>query len=333
MKIKAATEIIPQMTLLSYSEDAWFEEKVEHPSEVLKYLKKNCWLIINGFNEKTINDLETIIKLHPLTIDYLKDTSLRSKIEEYKDYLFIALKIPNFKNADDPSIDSIYLLVFKNLVITIQENPNEEYFAYLKGKICDDSAGKIRKMSSDFLIYSIIDQIMDYYFTFLEKLSDEIEQIEDQLLDSTNKEFLKFIYGVKRKLIILRKTLWPVREVISRLEKDDLNYISENTRIFFRDTYEQTIHIIESIDTYRDILAGMLDLYISNISTKMNEIMKILTMFSTIFIPLTFITGLFGMNFSYIPFLKDTYGFWLVFSVFIAVAFGMLLFFKRKKWF
>jgi magnesium transporter len=178
-----------------------------------------------------------------------------------------------------------------------------------------------------------VDTIVDNYFYILENLGERLEDMEIQLISNPSPELLRSIYQLKREIIYLRKSVWPLREVISRLERDDLELITDNTRIFIRDVYDHTIQVIETIESYRDIVGGMLDIYLSSISNKMNSIMKVLTMISTIFIPLTFIVGLYGMNFKYMPEIDWKYSYPVVWIIMLLIVGTMVLFFKKKKWF
>jgi len=192
--------------------------------------------------------------------------------------------------------------------------------------------GRIRKMKSDYLAYCILDAIIDNYFVILENMDDKIETLEDELIEHPTTETLQNVYKLKRGNIIFRKSVWPLREVINRLQREETDLIKEETKIYIRDLYDHTIQIIDTVENFRDILGGMMDLYLSSISNKMNEIMKVLTIISTIFIPITFIAGVYGMNFLFMPELQSPLGYPITWIVMIIIAIILLFFFKRKKW-
>jgi magnesium transporter len=187
-------------------------------------------------------------------------------------------------------------------------------------------------MGADYLVYALIDAIIDNYFTILEKLGETIEDMEDKLVTSPTSETLQTLHDLKREMIFLRKSVWPLREVVNRLERSESPLIKKSTRVYFRDVYDHTIQVMDSVDTFRDMLSGMLDIYLSSISNRMNEIMKVLTVIATIFIPLTFIVGIYGMNFKYMPELGQRWGYPAVLILMLAITIAMLIYFRKKKW-
>jgi len=228
-------------------------------------------------------------------------------------------------------MEQVSLILGKNYVISFQEM-SSDIFEPIRSRI-RSGKGLIRKMKSDYLAYALVDAIVDNYFIILEYLGDRLEEIEEKMEIDPNPETLKEIYRLKREMIILRKSVWPLREVIRRLEKDELVLINKATHKFFRDVYDHTIQVIDTVEIYRDILSGIHDTFLSSTSHKMNEIMKVLTIIATIFIPLTFIAGIYGMNFKYMPELEWRGSYFLVWGVIVGIAVMMLLYFKRKKWF
>jgi magnesium transporter len=217
-----------------------------------------------------------------------------------------------------------------NFLLSFQQKKGD-VFNMIRQRI-QNSKGRIRRMGPDYLAFSLLDAVVDQYFAVLEGLGDRIEIMEEHLLESPDEKMLSEIHGLKREMIGLRKSVWPLREVISGLERCDSSLIKDETRVFLRDLYDHTIQVIEAVETFRDMVSGMLDIYLSSVSNRMNEVMKVLTIFAAIFIPLTFIAGVYGMNFEIMPELKWRYGYLVVWSIMIALMAGMLVYFKRKKW-
>jgi magnesium transporter len=234
-------------------------------------------------------------------------------------------------SLEDIVIEQVSLVLGKNFVISFQEGIKGDIFDPLRDRIRTDK-GKIRKMGSDYLAYGLMDAIVDNYFFILEKIGDKIEDLEDELIANPTKETLQIIHKLKRKLIFLRKSVWSLREVINTLVRGDSSLIQDSTDIYFRDIYDHTIQVIDTIETFRDIVSGMLDIYLSSISNKMNEIMKVLTIMSTIFIPLTFLAGIYGMNFEFMPELKWHWGYPGLWCVMLFTSILMLINFKFRKW-
>ena len=219
----------------------------------------------------------------------------------------------------------------KNVVITFQEFHSSDAFHVIRERI-RSSKGRIRKMSADYLAYTLLDAVVDTYFLILEKLGDKIEKLEDDLIHSPTKETLDQIHFLKREMIFLRKAIWPLREMIHSLQRSESVFYSEQTHLYLRDVYDHSVRVIETIETYRDLLSGMMDIYHSILSNKMNEIMKVLTIISSVFIPVTFIAGVYGMNFHHMPELRSKWGYPLALLSMLMIISGMLYYFRRKKW-
>ncbi|TFG58029.1 MAG: magnesium/cobalt transporter CorA, partial [Spirochaetales bacterium] len=290
------------------------------------------WLNITGVHEENIiHDLGRIFNIHPLVLEDIANTTQRPKMEEYDDYLFVVTKMAYFKeDTGEVILEQVSLLVGKDYVISLQEIQGD-IFEGLRDRI-RSSKGRIRRLGSDYLLYAVIDAIVDHYFSILEKLGEDIEGMEGELVKSSSRELLNKIYGIKQELVFLRKSIWPMREVVNALQRIDHELIKEGTSVYFRDVYDHTVQVVETVETFRDMATGMLDLYLSTVSNKMNEVMKVLTIFAAIFIPLTFIAGVYGMNFEFMPELKLRLAYPVWWAVTITLTLGMLLFFRRKKW-
>ena len=291
-----------------------------------------CWVDIAGIHQVDILEkCGAIFGLHPLVLEDILNTSHRPKYEEHDDFLFLVLKMLSLpENGTDIRIEQVSLIVGRNHLLTFQEQEGDLFNGVrerLRG-----NRGKIRKRGADYLAYALIDAIVDGHFLILEKIGDEIERLEDELLTGPTPETLQRIHQLKREMILLRKSVWPLRELIGGLQRCESPLVAESTGIFLRDVYDHTIQIIDTVETFRDMLAGMLDLYLSSVSNRMNEIMKVLTIIATIFIPLTFLAGVYGMNFDYLPELRWRWGYASFWGLSIVCALGMLKFFRGKKW-
>src|SRR3989344_6762782 len=256
-------------------------------------------------------------------------TMQRPKKEDFENYIYIVVKMLHF-DADAVDVEQVSLILGENFVISFQEREGDVFDA-VRERI-RSGKGVIREKGADYLTYRLLDALVDNYFVILEKVGDSIESLESELLTNPTLGTLKKINSLKRELIFLRKSVWPLREVVGGVEKGESRLIKKGTLIYFRDVYDHTIQIIEAVETFRDMLSGMTDLYLSTVSNRMNEIMKVLTIIATIFIPLTFVVGVYGMNFQYMPELSWKYGYFLVLALMLAIFGGMMLYFRGKKW-
>jgi len=252
-------------------------------------------------------------------------------MEDYESYIFLVLKMLHYNDIEKKIIsEQVSLILTRNQVISFQETKGD-VFDSVRERLRNNK-GRIRKMGADYLLYTLIDAIVDNYFVILEKMGERIEDMEEILVDNPEPETLQNIHKLKREMIYLRKSVWPLREVISGLLRDESRLIKKTTHIFLRDVYDHTIQVIDTVETFRDMISGMLDIYMSSVSNKMNEVMKVLTIFAAIFIPLTFIAGVYGMNFENMPEIKIQIAYPLVLLLMLAVGITMLFYFKKKKW-
>lgn len=323
-----------KLHLLDYNENDFTEKDLKSIAESLPF-KKNptvTWLNITGVHdENIIREIGEQFKTHPLVLEDIANTTQRPKVEEYDDYLFVIIKMAYLKEETREIIlEQVSLLVGKDYVISLQEKEGD-ILGGVRERI-RNSKGKIRKLGSDYLMYGIMDEVVDHYFSVLERIGEEIESMEEELMLAANQNLLAKIYGLKQELMFIRKSIWPMREAVSTLQRAENKLISEGTSVYLRDVYDHTVQAVETIETFRDMASSMLELYISTASNKMNEVMKVLTIFAAVFIPLTFIAGVYGMNFEFMPELKWrlAYPVWWVIAVVSGV--GMLIYFKRKKW-
>lgn len=330
---KKRDEIV-KITIIDYDEKHFEEKEVKKVEECLPFKDKPTvtWINIDGIHQVDI--IEAIGKhfgVHPLVLEDIVNTGQRPKMEDFGNYLFVVLKMIYYDEKEDEiKTEQVSLLISQNFVISFQEREGD-VFNSIRERI-RGSKGRIRKMGADYLAYALMDSVVDNYFVIIEKVGEKLEGMEEELVKNTTPETLQAIHSLKRNMIFLRKSVWPLREVIGGLERGESKLVQEPTQIYFRDVYDHTIQVMDAIETSRDMLSGMLDIYLSSVSNRMNEVMKVLTIIATIFIPLTFIAGIYGMNFQNMPELGWRWGYFAVLIVMVSIGISMLAYFKRKKW-
>ena len=303
--------------------------------QLLEYKRGDVvtWVLIEGLSDAAlIGRIGDLFDIHPLVIEDILTTHQRPKFEEYDHYLYIVLK-SLISNSEQFSVkdEQISILVLDGLVFTFKEKSDELFLPVIQR--IKTSKGHFRRMGTDYLTYAILDIIVDNLFVLIDELDETTLALEDSLMtDDPTRMTLILIQRLKRELIYIRKFVSPLRELMGGMLRSDSELINEKTHIYLRDVSDHAIRIIESIESYQNILAGLLDIYISSISNKMNEVMKVLTVFASIFIPLTFIAGIYGMNFTNMPELHWKWGYPAIWSVFITITVGLLVYFKKKRW-
>ena len=323
-----------KITVIDYDAENYFEKQIESVEESFRFRETSTvtWINVDGIHDASVIEaLGTHFGLHPLILEDIMNTSQRPKLEDLGDSICLVLKMIEFvPGCPDVSIEQMSVVFGKNFVLSFQERPGDTFDPVRerirKGK------GRVRKMGPDYLAYALLDSVVDDYFVVLEKLGEDVEDLEEELVTDPKKGTLNRIHRMKREMIFLRKSVWPLREVISRMERAESPLIRKTTGIFLRDVYDHTIQVIDNIETFREMLSGMLDMYLSSVSNRMNEVMKFLTIIGTIFIPLTFLAGVYGMNFRFMPELGWRYGYFVVWGVMIAVGMSLIAYFRRKKW-
>lgn len=311
--------------------DVIHSDKVE---DAFNFKEKDTitWVNINGLNN--VSDIEKLGEnycLHPLTLEDIVNTQHRPKIDEFENYLFIVFKMLFYKNDNELYYEHISMVVGHSYVLTFQE-ADGDVFDDLRERI-SNGKGRIRSLGSDYLMFAILDAVVDNYFTVIEAFGDKVEELEDEVFNSEpNNDFSNLIQEHKREILKIRRSINPLREVINRLEKTETKIIEEKTHNFLRDLYDHIIQVNENIEIYREMVWSLMDMYMTVISNKMNEVMKVLTIIATIFIPLTFIAGIYGMNFENIPELHTQYGYYVLWGVMIVIFIFMIIYFRRKKW-
>ncbi|MFZ2146723.1 MAG: magnesium/cobalt transporter CorA [Sedimentisphaerales bacterium] len=323
-----------RITFIDYDEQSFQEKQVTKIEECLK-LKDTptvSWINIDGIHDiELIEKLGRGFELHPLLLEDILSTGQRPKFEDYEKYIFIVLKMLSYNDVSQSvEAEQVSLVLGPNYVLSFQERIGD-VFENIRDRI-RNAKGRVRKMEADYLAYSLIDAIVDHYFVILEKLGERIESLEEEVVSDPTEKTIQQIHSLKREMISLRKSVWPLRELIGGLQKSESPLIKETTDIYLRDVYDHTIQIIDTIESSRDMVSGMLDIYLSSLSNKMNAVMKVLTIIATLFIPLTFVAGIYGMNFKYMPELEWRWAYPILWLVMIAVAVIMLFYFRRKKW-
>ncbi len=290
------------------------------------------WINVNGLNHtQEIIRIGEFYGLHPLLLEDIVNTDQRPKIDEYENYIFLVLKMMYFNKKQEFIVEHISIVLGKDYVITFQES-DEDIFDPVRARITNPKS-RIRNSGAGYLAYSLLDAIFDNYFVIIDDLGEKVEHIEEELFNEKEGDNItQEIQSLKREILRIRRNILPLREVVGRIVKSDTILILEKNKDYYRDLYDHIIHIQENIDIYREMIWGLMDMYMTTISNKMNGIMKVLTIISTIFIPLTFIAGIYGMNFEYIPELKYKYGYHTLWGIMILIFIGLLLFFRKKKW-
>ncbi len=322
------------INIIDYDAESFEERQIDDPQELIHYKDRDTvsWINVEGLDDThTIENICNGFKLHPLVIEDILNTNQRSKIEDFGNYIYIVIKMIYFEDGNTTvSSEQLSIILGNNYVLSFQEI-EKDVFDAIRDRL-RHSKGKLRRMGPDYLAYTLMDAIIDSYFLILETFGENIEDIEDELINSPSRKTLEKINALKKEMIMLRRSIWPLREVISNLERRESPLIHQQTAIFLRDLYDHTIQIMETIETYREMLAGMVDLYLSSVSNSMNEVMKVLTIIATIFIPLTFLAGIYGMNFENMPELHWRMGYPMVWALMILIFFSMVYYFKKKEW-
>jgi magnesium transporter len=328
------------INIIDYTETE-YQQKIASTAEECFLFKESptvSWINVDGIHEtQLVERIGAHFGMHPLVLEDIVNTGQRPKMEDGGEYLMVAMKmLYRGKEDDELKSEQVSVLFGLNWVITFQET-GEDVFDIVRQRIMK-TVPRVRFMTSDYLAYALIDAVVDYYFIILESIGEQIENLEDEMSEYPKSYSLVTIRNLKKQLIFMRKAVWPLREVISGLERTESKLINPSTEPYLRDLYEHIIQVIDTVETYRDMVSGLLDLYHTGVSNRMNEVMKVLTIFATIFIPLGFLAGVYGMNFDTgispfnLPELGFRYGYLFFWALVIIVTGGLLWFFKRKKW-
>jgi len=322
------------VSLVDYSPGAFVEKKDASIKDCLACLNNPSitWVNICGIHDPhMIEEVGKKFGLHPLMLEDIMSLGQRSKLDDYKETLYIVARMLTYDSKKEVASDEqVSLILGKNYVITFLES-NSPIFNPIRERL-KQADSRIRQRGADYLYYALIDCLVDNYFVILEKVDGKLEHLEGELFDHPGVETLQTIHQIKREITFLRKSIWPMREVISNFRRIDSPLVQDSTKLYVQDVYDHTIQAIDTIESFRDLTSGMLEIYISNISQRMNEIMKVLTIMATLFVPLTFIASIYGMNFEHIPGLHWEWGYFSVMGFMLILSIGMLAYFRRKGW-
>ncbi|HMK35497.1 MAG TPA: magnesium/cobalt transporter CorA [Desulfomonilaceae bacterium] len=323
-----------KITVMDYTETRCQEKQITDPEQLRQFQQSDSttWINVDGLSQvDVIAKICGIFRIHPLIQEDVVNTDQRPKMDDSENYLFIVLKTLNYDEKQEDIVpEQVSLVIGSHFVISFQEIPGDA-FDPIRQRI-RGGLGRICMSGSDYLAYAILDSIVDNYFDILEKLAEKIEVLEDELVTNPSRNTLEVIHKLKTDMIFLRRSIWPLREVLSKLASGQSSLVQNSTLPYFRDVYDHTIHAVDTMETYRDIVSGMLDIYLSSMNNRLNEIMKILTIIATLFMPLTFLTGWYGMNFKNMPELQWQWGYPMVILIALLVTTTMLVYFRLKKW-
>lgn len=323
-----------KVSIMDYNDGGLDEYPDATPDDIEHCMARDSvtWINVSGIHDLSIiKTMGNLFDLHPLLMEDVVNTRHRSKIDDYDDYLFIVLKMA-FQDPEDSSVlfEHVCLVMGDRYIVSFQEREGD-VFGPVRDRL-KKAKGRIRTSGVDYLGYALIDMIVDHYYVVLEQIGETLDDIQEEALASPTPKTLNAIHDARHQVIFLRKTIWPMREMIGSLLRGSSDLFNEKTMVYLQDVYDHIVQVIETVDTYRDVLSGVLDTYMSSVSNKMNEVMKVLTVMATLFIPLTFLAGIYGMNFKYMPELEWRYAY-PVFWVLVIVVFSLMIWwFKNKKW-
>lgn len=331
----------PVLFLIDYNETSASRVKLNTPEESIPFLDTSSisWIDVQGLgSEDILRRLGRVFNLHPLVLEDVVNVPQRPKVEEYDNQLLIILRMVTPKEDSAKFLaEQVSFILGENYLLTVQEEPDYDPFGPVRERIRTQK-GLICKHRSDYLMYSLIDAIVDGFFPVLEAYGEELEELEDEVVINPSRETLERIHQIKRELLGLRRAIWPQRDVINSLIRDGNPLISDGVRVYLRDCYDHVVQVLDIVENYRELASSLMDVYLSSVSNRMNEVMKVLTIISTIFIPLTFIAGVYGMNFNpdvagNMPELNIPYAYWICWGIMLAIAGALILYFKRRGWF
>ena len=331
----------PNIVLYDYNATDSTCKQVAIPEECASYLdtKSVTWVDVQGLGcEDILQRLGRVFNLHPLVLEDVVNVPQRPKVEDYEDQLMIIARMVIPKETVGFYVEQVSFVLGKHYLLTVQEEPEHDCFEQVRLRIRNNK-GTLRKQQPDYLAYTLLDAIVDGFFPVLEDYGEEIEDLEEEVVNNPTHQTLEKIYRIRRELLTLRRSIWPQRDAINSLIRDESDLISENVRLYLRDCYDHAVQVLDMVETYRELTSGLMDVYLSAVSNKMNEIMKLLTVISSIFIPLTFIAGVYGMNFNTekspwnMPELNWYWGYPACIAGMSAIAIGLVFFFWRRGWF
>ncbi|MBD3235284.1 MAG: magnesium/cobalt transporter CorA [Candidatus Eisenbacteria bacterium] len=323
-----------RLRVLDYDAQEFSERDLARAEEALPYRNppRTAWLNLDGLHDTTLlSRIGEQFGIHPLALEDIAHVHQRPKLEDYGDHLYVVIKMLTFDEEQTRILsEQISLVLGRSYALSFQEREGD-VFEPVRQRI-RSGAGRARRRGADYLAYMLLDAVVDNYFVILERIGERIEALEERLVADATPALLQEVHALRREMILLRRAVWPLREVTGGLERSDSELISDDTALFLRDLYDHTIQVIDAIESYREMLSGLQDLYLSSISHRMNDVMKTLTIIATLFIPLSFLAGVFGMNFDFMPELHWRWSYPLFWVAIVAIGTGMLIFFRRRGW-
>lgn len=321
-----------KITLIEYNDTEYFEDQYYDLAECLSHVKPNMvkWINVEGLHDTDlIEKLGKFYNIHPLTLEDIVHVDQRAKFEDFEHYVVAIMRMINY--STEVESEQLAIVLCENTVISFQEPHGGDAFDIIRNRL-RTCKGRVRKLGADYLAYALMDAVVDCYFTAIEKIGDKIEIIEEEIIGDSDKKSILELYRLKREMIYLRKQVWPMRDLINNMIRSETTLINASSDIYLRDLSDHVTRIIDTVETYRDLLSGIMDIYLSTNANKMNEVMKVLTIMSSIFIPVTFMVGVYGMNFEHMPELKTQNGYYVLWAIMLTTIIGLLVYFKRRKW-
>jgi magnesium transporter len=326
----------PAVTRIAYSDSAFEEVRLPSPADAKPPAPAGrgvTWINVDGVHDvSVVEQIGNAFGLHPLVQEDILNTDQRPKAEDYAGCLYVVVRMIRLEDANPRFVtEQVSLLLGPDWVVSFQEDKAGDVFEPVRERL-RTAKGRLRKEGADTLLHALLDAVVDHYFVVLDKLGERVEALEQEIVARPAPRTLHALHAMKREMIFLRRSVWPLREVLHALQRGESPLVRRDTAAFFRDVYDHTVQVMEAVETFRDILSGLLDIYLSSMSHRLNEVMKVLTLIATIFMPLTFIAGVYGMNFRHMPELAQPWGYPLALGIMAATAAGMVVWFKRKRW-
>jgi magnesium transporter len=320
------------VTVFRYSTTSCKELQVEQVDQLSPPADESViWINVGGVHKvEMVETLGKQFSLHPLLLEDVTNTDQRPKLDDYETYIFLVMKMLSLTDRKDIAVEQVSFVLGKNYVISFQEN-GTDVFQPVRERL-RGGKGRLRQSGADYLLYALVDAIVDQYFAVLELSGEQIEAVQQAVVDDPKPETLNEIHALKRQLLFVRRAVWPLRDVMTNLSRSDCPFLQHPTKVFFRDVYDHVVQIVDTIEILREMVSASLDIYLSSVSYRLNAIMRVLTVITTIFMPLSFIASIYGMNFEYMPELRSPWGYPLVLGVMAAVGVGMLVLFRNKRW-
>lgn len=320
------------ITTFHYSRTGCEEQQLEQPDRLAAPVDESIlWINVGGVHKvEVVEAIGKQFSLHPLLLEDVANTDQRPKLDDYEAYVFLVMKMLSLTDRQEIAVEQVSLVLGKNYVLSFQEN-GTDVFQPVRERL-RGGKGRLRQSGADYLLYALVDAIVDQYFAVLEMLGEKIEALQQTVVADPQPETLKDIHALKRHLLFLRRAVWPLRDVMNNLSRSDCPFLQQPTKVFFRDVYDHVVQIVDTIETLREMVSACLDIYLSSVSYRLNAVMRVLTVITTIFMPLSFIASIYGMNFEHMPELKSEWGYPVVLVVMLAVGIIMLVLFKKKRW-